>query len=76
MGAPDGAIEKEEIMKAEMFEGAEAWERFQSTMKKVIRVPHAEIQRRIKEHRDEAAKNPNKRGPKPKKPSASPDPAV
>jgi hypothetical protein len=52
-----------------MVEGAEAWNRFQQAMKKVISVPHAEIQRRIEEHRKEAAINPNRRGPKPKQKS-------
>lgn len=61
--------------KPEYVEGPEAFERFNNAMKKVIAVPHAEIQRRIEQHREEAAKNPNKRGPKPKKLSASHGPA-
>ena len=52
--------------KPEPIEGPEAWDRFQAAMRKVLAVPHAEIQRRIEEHRKEAAKNPHKRGPKPK----------
>lgn len=52
--------------KPEYVEGTEAWTRFQSVMKKVIAVPHAEIQRRIEQQRAEAAQNPNKRGPKPR----------
>jgi hypothetical protein len=52
--------------KAEYVEGTEAWRRFQVAMKKVIAVPHAEIQRRIEAERAEAAKNPNRRGPKPR----------
>jgi hypothetical protein len=52
--------------KPEYVEGPEAWARFQGVMKKVIAVPHAEIQRRIERERAEAAKNPNRRGPKPK----------
>lgn len=55
--------------KPEYVEGPEAWTRFQSAMKKVVSVPHAEIQRRIEEHREQAAKNPNKRGPKRKQAS-------
>jgi hypothetical protein len=53
--------------KPEYVEGPEAWTRFQGAMKKVIAVPHAEIQRRIEAERTEAAKNSNKRGPKPKR---------
>jgi hypothetical protein len=33
-------------------------------MKKVLAVPHAEIQRRIEAERERAARNPHKRGPK------------
>jgi hypothetical protein len=63
-----GELFYDEGMKAkpEYVEGTEAWSRFQSAMKRVVSVPHAEIQRRIEEHREHAAKNPNKRGPKPK----------
>ena len=50
----------------EYVEGKEAWTRFEGAMKKVLAVPHSEIQRRVEEHRREAAKNPKKRGPKPK----------
>ena len=51
---------------SDMIEGDEAWKRFDSAMKHVVSVPHAEIQKRIEAHRREAAKNPNRRGPKPK----------
>ena len=54
-------------LKAEYVEGTEAWTRFQATMKKVLAVPHAEIQARIAEHRRETAKNPHRRGPKTKR---------
>ncbi len=50
-----------------MIEGPEAWSRFQAGMKKVLAVPRTEVQRRIEEHRAESAKNPNRRGPKPKR---------
>jgi hypothetical protein len=33
---------------------------------RLLAVPHTEIQQRIARHRAQAAKNPNKRGPKPK----------
>ena len=57
---------------AEMDEGPQAFERFQSAVKHVLTVPHDEIQRRIAEQRKLSAQNPNRRGPKPKvKPSAS-----
>ena len=41
---------------------------------KLLTVPHAEIQKRIEKHREQADQNPRKRGPKRKaKPAASPD---
>jgi hypothetical protein len=36
-------------------------------MKGVLAVPHEEVQKRIEQHRKEAARNPHKRGPKPKR---------
>jgi hypothetical protein len=45
-------------------------------MKKVIAVPHAEIQRRIEAERQRSAANPNRRGPKPKRKPSGPDPAA
>src|ERR1022692_4762213 len=35
----------------EYVEGPEAWTRFETAMKRVVAVPHAEIQRRIEEQR-------------------------
>jgi hypothetical protein len=52
--------------KPEYDEGPQAWERFQKAMTAIVAVPHAVIQKRIDEHRRQAAKNPHKRGPKPK----------
>jgi hypothetical protein len=40
---------------------------FTALVDRVLSVPHYEIQRRVEEHRKEAAKNPHKRGPKPKR---------
>ena len=39
---------------------------FASLTDRLLKVPHAEIQKRIEQHRQQAAKNPRKRGPKPK----------
>ena len=52
--------------KPEYIEGTEAAERFQKAMRGILAVPHSVIQERIAAHREEAAKNPHKRGPKPK----------
>ena len=56
----------------EYHEGPEAWDRFVSTMRDVLKVPHSEIKKRIEEHRKQAALNPSRRGPKPKQKPASP----
>ena len=61
--------------KPEHHEGPQAWERFQKAMATIVAVPHAVIQKREEEHRKQAAKNPHKRGPKPKR-GASRLPAV
>jgi predicted Fe-Mo cluster-binding NifX family protein len=50
----------------EMVEGPEAYQRFKNALKTVVAVPHAEVQRRIEQQRKKSAKNPNRRGPKPK----------
>lgn len=52
------------IKKPEMIEGPAAFQRFRDATKAVLAVPHSEIQKRIEAHRAEAAKNPNRRGPK------------
>lgn len=50
-------------------EGPQAFERFQGAMKRLLAVPHAEIQRREAEYKKRAALHP-KRGPKSKKPAS------
>ena len=50
---------------------------FDQTMKQLLAVPRATLDRRMAEYREQAAKNPNKRGPKPKATRrASRDPAA
>jgi hypothetical protein len=50
--------------KPEMIEGPEAFRRFRDATKAILAVPHSELKKRIEAHREEAAKNPNRRGPK------------
>lgn len=52
--------------KPEMIEGPEAFRRFRDATKAILAVPHSEIKKRMDAHRRQAAKNPNRRGPKPK----------
>jgi hypothetical protein len=52
---------------AEMIEEPEAWQRFKRGMKALMQVPRAEVLRQEREHQEQAAKNPNRRGPKPKR---------
>lgn len=47
------------------------FETFTELVDRVIAVPHSVIQKRIAEAREQANKNPRKRGPKPKTSSAS-----
>ncbi|MGA8030717.1 MAG: hypothetical protein WB992_26530 [Bryobacteraceae bacterium] len=60
----------------EYIEGSEAFMRFKGAMKAILSVPREEILRREAEYKKQAALNPRKRGPKPKRKSVSPDPAV
>ena len=46
------------------------FESFTKLVTQVLSVPHAEIQKRVEAHREAVAKNPNKRGPKPKRRSS------
>jgi hypothetical protein len=52
--------------KPEMIEGPEAFRRFRDATKAILAVPHSEIKKRIEAHREQAAKNLSRRGPKPK----------
>lgn len=50
------------------------FDKFTSLVDRVLAVPHSVIKQRVEEHRKQAALNPNRPGPKPKrkvKPSAS-----
>jgi len=53
-------------------DGKEILSRMDGMLSKVLTVSHAEILRREAEYKKTANLNPRKRGPKPKKPSASP----
>ena len=49
-----------------------AFQAFDRTMRQLLAVPRTTLERRMAEYREQAAQNPNRRGPKPKiKPSAS-----
>jgi len=55
-----------ESMKAkpEYVEGPEAAARFDSLVRRVLAVPHAEIVKREAAYKRQSAANPNRRGPK------------
>jgi len=40
---------------------------FTNTIDRLLSVPHSEIQRREQEYQKQVARNPHKRGPKPKR---------
>lgn len=42
------------------------YDRFTDLTDRLLSVPRAEVQKRLDQYREQAAKNPNKRGPKPK----------
>ena len=43
------------------------YERFTDLVDRVLAVPHSVIKQRVEEHRKQAALNPNRPGPKPKR---------
>jgi hypothetical protein len=49
---------------AEMIEGPEAWQRFKNGMKALMHVPRSEVLEQERIHKEQAAKNPKRRGPK------------
>jgi hypothetical protein len=53
--------------KPEYVEVPEAFQRFDTAMKKVLTVSHDELKRRIEADRLRLAASPRRRGPKPKK---------
>ncbi|MGD0498250.1 MAG: hypothetical protein ABSC23_07425 [Bryobacteraceae bacterium] len=60
----------------ECHEGPEAFQRFDALVDSVLAVPHATLVRRERAYRKKVEANPNRRGPKVKRPSASRGPAV
>jgi len=42
------------------------FDNFTALVDRVLAVPHAVIKKRVEEHREQAASNPNRPGPKPK----------
>ena len=50
---------------------------FDTAMRQILTVPKAELDRRVQAHKEKAALNPRKRGPKPKvRPSSDHDGAA
>jgi hypothetical protein len=66
----------EELARKDLIEGEEAFRRFDSLVGKVLSVPREEILRRDAAHKKRSALSGKKRGPKPKRPEVSPDPAA
>jgi hypothetical protein len=50
-----------------MAESKPEYEAFTRTLDKLLTVPHDELKRRMDAYKEKAAKNPNRRGPKPRK---------
>lgn len=53
------------------YKNPDQFERFDAAVRKILSVPRAEILRREEEYKKQSAKNPHRRGPKPKKTSTS-----
>ena len=56
----------DELLRKDLVEGPEAFERFDALVGKVLSVPRQEILRRDAEHKKRSALSGKKRGPKPK----------
>lgn len=65
-----------ELLRKDLIEGQEAFDRFDKLVGKVMSVPREEILRRDAEHKRTAHLRGKKRGPKPKQSSASRVPDV
>lgn len=48
-------------------EGSEAFQRFDSTIRALLTIPHSMLARRERAYRKKVEENPNRRGPKPKR---------
>jgi hypothetical protein len=60
------------LLRRDLVEGSEAFERFDALVGKVLSVPRNEILRRDAAYKKPSAFSEKKRGPKPKKPAVSP----
>ncbi|MBV8897475.1 MAG: hypothetical protein JO051_13265 [Acidobacteriaceae bacterium] len=58
----------DELLKKDLVEGPEAFERFDALVGKVLSVPRDEILRRDAKHKQTSHLRGKKRGPKPKQP--------
>jgi len=56
--------------------GPTEFAKFTTLVDRVLAVPHSIIQQRVEEHRKQAAQNPNRPGPKPKKKRKAVKPSV
>lgn len=55
------------MSKANEADSVDQFENFRRVLHRVVSVPRDTIRQRVEEHRADAAKNPNRRGPKPKR---------